>query len=114
MAITEWYASSAAISSTEYSMGNDGAGVSFFSDSGVFQTFIDTSDMVAGDELEIRVYEKCRSTDSQALVDMWSLTDVQSRPLFVTPALTLMHGWDMTLRATSGTITVNWSIRQVS
>jgi len=32
----------------------------------------------------------------------------------VTPPLVLLHGWDITLDALAGTITVNWSIRQIT
>ena len=32
----------------------------------------------------------------------------------VSPSLILMHGWDVTLDALAGTITVLWSIRQVA
>jgi hypothetical protein len=33
---------------------------------------------------------------------------------WVSPSLILLHGWDITLLAVSGTITVNWSIRKVA
>jgi len=116
VAISELINGTEAISTTEHSMATDTSydtGDAQTTD-GVYQAFIDVSDMVAGDELEIRVYEKCRSGDTQRVVDLWSLTDVQSRPIYVTPSLVLMHGWDFTLKAPSGTITVNWSIRQVA
>lgn len=114
MAITELYSGSAAISTTEVSCATGTGGVSSITTDGVFQAFLDVSDMIAGDQLQIRVYEKARSGDTQRIVYQAYLTGAQSEPLWVSPSLILMHGWDFTLDALAGTITVNWSIRQVA
>lgn len=114
MAIAELYTGTEAVGATEHSCTTDTAGPDVDTTDGIFQAFFDVNDMVAGDVLEIRIYEKVRSGDTQRLVDMWTLTDAQSRPIYVTPSLILMHGWDITLTAAAGTITVNWSIRQVA
>jgi hypothetical protein len=70
--------------------------------------------MVAGDILQVRLYEKCRSGDTQGLAKEWILQGAQAEPIFVTESFILLHGWDFTLDALAGTITVLWSIRQVS
>jgi hypothetical protein len=114
MAITELYSGTEAISTTEWSLTTDTSGPDSDTTDGVFQTFLDVSDMVAGDELQIRVYEKCRSGDTQRIVYQDTLVGVQAEPIYVTPSLILMHGWDVTLDAIAGTITVLWSIRQVA
>lgn len=114
MAITELYTGTEAVSTTEWSMTTDTAGPDADTSDGVFQAFVDVADMVAGDVLRIRVYEKCRSADTQRVVYEATLRDVQAEPLFVTPSLLLMHGWDITAYASAGTVTVNWSIRQVA
>lgn len=114
MAIAELYSGTEAVSTTEWSLTTDTSGPDADTTDGVFQAFLDVSDMVAGDELEIKVYEKARSGDTQRLIEMWVLSGAQSAPLWVSPSLILMHGWDFTVKATAGTITVNWSIRQVS
>lgn len=114
MAITELYSGTEAVSTTEWSLTTDTAGPDADTTDGVFQAFLDVSDMVAGDELQIRVYEKCRSGDTQRIAYQASLVGVQANPIFVTPSLILMHGWDVTLDAIAGTITVLWSIRQVA
>lgn len=114
MAITELYTGTEAVSTTEHSLTTDTAGPDVDTTDGVFQCFLDLSDMVAGDELQIRVYEKVRSGDTQRVVEQWNLVGVQSRPIWVSPSLILMHGWDFTVDAISGTITVLWSIRQVA
>lgn len=113
MAIAELYSGTEAVGATEHSCTTDTSGPDADTTDGVFQAFFDVSDMIVGDILQIRIYEKCRSGDTQRLIDEWILRDVQSSPLFATPSFILMHGWDFTLTAISGTITVNWSIRQV-
>lgn len=115
MAITEAYAGTAAIGATEYSAPNAAtysAGSAITAD-GVYQVFLDTSDMVAGDQLQIRIYEKCQSTDTQRVIYESVLTGTMAET-WVSPSLILLHGWDVTLDALSGTITVNWSIRKVA
>lgn len=114
MAIAELYSGTEAIGATEHSLTTDTAGPDVDTTDGVFQAFFDVSDMVAGDELQIRVYEKCRAGDTQRVVLHETLFGVQSTGIWVTPSLILLHGWDVTLKAITGTITVNWSIRQVA
>lgn len=114
MAIAELYSGTEAISTTEHSLTTDTAGPDADTTDGIFQLFLDVSDMVAGDELQIRCYEKVRSGDTQRIVWQATLANVQTNPIYVTPTLILMHGWDFTLDAIAGTITVNWSIRQVA
>ncbi len=114
MAITELYSGTEAVGATEHSCTTDTAGPDADTTDGVFQVFLDVSDMIAGDELEIKIYEKCRSADTQRVVYQANLVGAQAQPIWVSPSLVLMHGWDVTLDAIAGTITVNWSIRQVA
>jgi hypothetical protein len=114
MAIAELYTGTEAVSTTEHSLTTDTAGPDADTTDGVFQAFLDVSDMIAGDQLQIRVYEKVRSGDTQRIVYQAILTGAQSEPIWVSPSLILLHGWDITCDALAGTITVNWSIRQVA
>lgn len=114
MAIAELYSGTEAVSTTEHSCTTDTAGPDADTTDGVFQVFLDVSDMVAGDQLQVRIYEKVRSGDTQRVVYEAILTGAQAQPIWVSPSLVLLHGWDVTLDALAGTITVNWSIRQVS
>lgn len=113
MAITEAFAGSEAVSTTEHSLTTDTAGPDVETSDGIFQLFLDVSDMIAGDELQIRGYEKVQSADTQRTFFQSNLVGPQSPPIFVTPAFILLHGWDFTLDAIAGTITVTWSIRKV-
>jgi hypothetical protein len=116
MAITLFAADSAAISTTEYSMVSDATFVPVDTGSasdGVYQLFLDVSDMIVSDELQIRVYEKVRAADTQRIVYQQILFGTQLHD-FVMPGLILMHNWDMTLDAIAGTITVAWAIKKVA
>lgn len=114
MAVAELYSGTEAVGTTEHSCTTDTAGPDTDTTDGVFQVWLDVSDMIAGDQLQIRVYEKVRSADTQRIAYQAILTGAQSDPIWVSPSLILMHGWDVTLDALAGTITVNWSIRQVT
>ena len=115
MAISAPYENTVSVTTSEYSCPNAGTTLTPITVAGVYQVFLDTSDMVAGDELQIRVYEKVRSAGTQRIIMQTNLVGAQSPPTFVMPALTLMHGWDVTLKTIAGTsITVDWSIRTVA
>ena len=114
MAITEAFAGTEAVGVTEHSMTTDTAGPDVETSDGCFQLFLDLTDMVTGDELQIRVYEKVQAAGAQRIVYQSNLVGPQSPPVWVSPALMLLHGWDMTLDAIAGTITVEWSIRKAA
>lgn len=114
MAITE-ITGTEAIGTTEHSLATDTS----FSEAdaqttdGVVQLYLDLDDMVAGDILQIRFYEDTRSGDTQRATEEWILFGDQPIQGWVSPHFTVMHGWDFTLDALAGTVTVNWSIRLV-
>lgn len=114
MAIAELYTGTEAVSTTEHSLTTDTAGPDTDTTDGVFQVFLDLNAMIAGDQLQIRVYEKVTSSSTQRVVYEAILTGAQAQPVWVSPSLILMHGWDVTVDALAGTITVDWSIRQVA
>lgn len=114
MAITELYSGTEAVSTTEWSLTTDTAGPDTDTTDGLIQAVIDVSDMVDGDELQLRVYEKVRSGDTQRIVYEAVWADAQADSLIYTPPLLLMHGWDFTLDALSGGVTCNWSIRSLA
>jgi hypothetical protein len=115
MPITEAFAGTEAVGATEHSCTTDTAGPDVETSDGVFQAWFDVSDMIAGDQLQVRVYEKVQASDTQRLCHQAILTGAQSPPIYVIPSLVLMNGWDMTLKTLAGTsIIVTWSIRKVA
>jgi len=113
MAVTQAFSGTEAISTTEWSLTTDTSydTADAQTTAGLYQLVLDLSDMIAGDQLQIRLYEKCRSGDTQRVAEQWILTGAQSQPIWISPAVMLIHGWDFTLDALAGTITVLWSIR---
>jgi len=114
MAITEPYTGTEAVTTTEWSMTSDSSTLGAITDDGIYQLWLDLNDMILADELEVRIYEKVRSADTQRQVHMWKFKHVQTDKVWASPTLILLHGWEMTLKATVGTITVLWSIRKVA
>lgn len=116
MAIAEAYVGSSTITTTEYSCPNAATynSANAITVDGVYQVFLDIADMVAGDQLQIRIYEKCRAADTQRIIYEAVLTGSMA-DTWVSPSLILLHGWDVTVTTLAGTtIIVNWSIRQVA
>ena len=104
---------SATISTTEYSLPNDGTPSPVTTD-GIYQFFIDFGALAAGDQYRIRLYEKYDAAGTQRLVEEWIVTGSQSKPLFVLPSFVLGEGWDVTVTKLAGTDrTIGWSIRRV-
>ncbi len=116
MAITEAFANTQAVAGTEWSCPRDASydSAQLQTDDGVYQVFLDLSDMVTDDRLEINIKEKVLSS-STARVAYWAvMMHTQSPAIWVSPPLILMHGWDVTLVTIGMSITVTWSIRKVA
>lgn len=96
---------------TEHFLGTDNDGTD-----GVFWHIIDLSDMVDGDVLEIRLYEKARAADTVRAIKRWTLRDAQPTDelLWEAPALPFAHNRRFSVTATAGTITLPWSVRYVA
>ena len=90
---------------------------------GVFQFVIDANNMVAGEQYSLALYEKCVTAGTQRLLETWVLDGAQAEPLFVTPSVVLLNGWDFnvirvgtssTTTSTGNTRHLLSSVRQVS
>ncbi len=81
---------------------------------GMLMLFLDVSAMASGDLLEIRCKEKARSGDTQREIYVETLVGVQASPMWVGPALIMLHGWDFSIKQTTGSARAYpWSIRAV-
>lgn len=115
MAIAELYAGTQSVTNTEHSMTTDTTGPDVDTTDGIYQAFIDVSAIAAADLFRVRIYEKAQSSDTQRVVYDAYIGGPQATPNYATPALMLMHGWDMTIIKVSGTDrTITWSIRQIT
>ena len=115
MAITEAFSGSETVGTTEHSLTTDTAGPDVETSDGVFQLFLDLSALAAGDQFALGVYEKVLSSSTQRLVYRVVFSGAQPQPVWASPSLVLMHGWDMTLDKLAGTDrAIDWSIRKVA
>lgn len=115
MAISEAFAGSEAVGATTWSMPRDASysPASLQTADGVYQLFLDLSDMVGGDILYVEIKE---AVDGSSAFNIYEtiLSGPQSPAIWVSPSLIITRDWDMTLDALAGTITVTWSIRKVA
>lgn len=116
MALTEAYVNTGtSISTTEYSLTNASTTIATQTADGIYQAFIDFNAMQSGDTYVVRIREKCYGAATQRIVQSWTLSGAQAEPLWASPHLQLMHGWDITVQRTAGTDrSIAWSIRQVA
>jgi hypothetical protein len=117
MAITEPYAGTLTVSTTELSLVSGTATLQSVTDDGVYQLFLDLTNIANGDSFEVRVKEKVTSAGTQRVAFMFSLTDSYGADGagWVSPSLILLHGWDVTLIKTAGTDrSFGYSIRKVA
>lgn len=115
MAISALYENSASISTTEYSLPNASTTLTPKTDDGVFQLFLDLNALAAGDQYELKLYEKVQSAGTQRLSETWIFDGAQGSPHWISPAFVLLHGWDFTMKRLAGSDrTIGWSVRQLS
>ena len=115
MAISEAFSGSETVSTTEWSLTTDTAGPDADTTDGIYQVFIDFNALAVGDQFQVRVYEKVLSSSTQRIVDEWTINGPLSAPVWVSPTLILLHGWDITIDKIAGTDrAIDWSIRKVA
>lgn len=111
------YSGSAAISTTEYSLtlSSTSGAPAAKTEKVTAQLFLDLANMVAGDQYELKLYDKCRAGDTQRLIERWVFTGAQQGTLTPLPSLMLGEGWDFTVKRLAGSDrTIGWSIRGYS
>jgi len=111
MAVTEIFSGTEAISTTEWSLTTDSAGPDSEASDHAVQVVIELEDATYNDDLELKMYETCRSGGTQRLCAKWPM--IGDQRTFISPIFPMLWGWDFTLDAFVGTITANWSIRSL-
>lgn len=115
MAITEAFQNSATIGTTEFYLASNSTTKTDQTTDGVFQLWLDLVNLANGDEFRVRVYERISSGGTARIAMEWTVAHAQSEPMYVTPSLILMHGWEFSLAKLAGTDrSIAWSIRQVA
>jgi hypothetical protein len=116
MAISEAYSNSGAtISTTEYSLTANSTTLGAITTSGIYQIFLDLNAMAAGDQYQLKIYEKIVSGGTQRSMHSPIFGDVQTDPIIVIPTVILLWGWEVTMKKLAGTDrSIGWSIRKVA
>ena len=85
---------------------------------GIYQFFIDVSALTTSstsDSIEIQVLEKVLSGGTQGIIFEASLIGTQDEPIWVSPSLLLLNGWQLQMRQLAGTArSFPWDIRKVA
>lgn len=106
---------SASISTTEYGLASDSTSITYQTTDGVYQLFLDLSNMAAGDQYKLKLYEKYDSAGTARVAEEWIFTGAQAKPGVFTPAFVLGEGWEFTMTKLAGTDrTIYWSIRKIA
>ena len=115
MAITEAFANTATISTTEYSLPNNSTTLTPITDDGIYQVFIDMSALTATEAYKLLVKEKVTSGGGQQVVQGQTIVGNMTDDCVVLPSFVFLHGWDVTLQKLQGTDrSISWSIRKVA
>jgi hypothetical protein len=84
-------------------------------DDGMYQFLLDLNAVAKGDVFTFKVYEKVLSSSTQRVVFTATLANAQTDPVWVSPGLILLHGWDATIIKTSGTDrSIDFSVRRIT
>lgn len=112
---TQAFSGTETVSTTEWSLTTDTAGPDTNTTAGTYQCLIDLNALAVGDTFRFAVYEKVLSGSTQRLCYEAYFSGVQGEPIWISPSLILIHGWDMTLDKIAGTDrSIDWSIRDVA
>lgn len=115
MPITETFTGSETVGTTEWSLTTDTAGPDVAATDGIYQVFLDLSALAAGDVFEFRLYEKVLASSTQRRLMTATFSGVQADPVYASPSLILLNGWDATVIKISGTDrSIDWSVRSVA
>ena len=115
MAITQYASGNETVSTTEWSLTTDTSGPDVQTDDGMYQFWLDLNALAKGDLYIFRVYEKVLSSGTQRIVFQAFFANAQSEPIWVSPALILLHGWDATIVKSAGAdASIDFSVRQIT
>lgn len=113
MAVAQAFSGTATIGTTEWSLTTNTSGPDAETSANAYQCLLDLNAVANGDIFEFKVYAKVLSSSTQRVVYSARIANAQGNPIWASPVLILIHGWDMTLKKIAGTDrSVDWSIRK--
>lgn len=88
---------------------------SSITDAGVYQLDLDLSNLASGENLELRVYKKVLTGDSEQVCDTINFFGVVTDPNFCSPIYVNLFSCRFTLKQTTGTgRTYKWNVSKLS
>ena len=116
MTITTAYTGSATISTTETSLVSGTTTLQTITSApGVYQAAIDLSALAATETYQLTIYEAAVAGGTKRIAMQRRITGPLDEPIYITPSVLLMHGWDVTLTKLLGTDrSISWSLRQIA
>ena len=81
---------------------------------GIFQLEVDLNDMILADKIEIKAWEMTIAAGTTRSISLARLAHAQVDKIWISPALTFIHGWKFTAKASAGSISMPWSIRKIT
>jgi hypothetical protein len=107
--------SAVTVGTTAISMINGTTTIATNTTPGLYQAFVDTINLAAGDAFEWSLLEKTITGGTQRLVTSCQVANVPGYPIWASPAFALGIGWDMTLKKLAGTDrTLTWRISRIT
>ncbi len=116
MPLTAPYTGSATIGATPVSLVTGTTTLQTVTDApGIYQVCLDLSALTSTDVIELDILEAATAAGAQRLAYTQRLAGPVAEPIYLTPSLVLMHGWDVRLAKLAGTDrAVSWSLRRVA
>lgn len=113
MATITTQSDSATIGTTEHFLYSDSTTATYQTIDRVVEVYIDLSNMAAGDEYIVRLYEKVNGGTAR-VVFAWTRVGQQDQ-LLVIPARLLTEGWEVSVAKVAGADRpIAWSFRMVA
>lgn len=113
---TEDSTASTSITNTEFFLKSNSTTKTAQGGDGTYQLFLDLNNLVKSDLFELKIYERARAADATEQVAFRAqLAGLRTLKHYVTPALTLMNGWEFSLvRKSASSRTIPHSLRKVA
>ena len=119
MALSQPYSNAGLlVSTTELSLISGTSTLQTNTTAGIYQVFLDLTALAAGDSFVLKIKEAAAPAGTQGILieEVFAPAGgALSTPIYASPALQLVNGWDMTLTKLLGTDrSIPYSIRQVA